>query len=80
MKSYSSASKKALQASYEISHPVTKNKKPYTIVDNLITATIKIAEIMFGKPSIKMIPHSKDTMTRWTDDTAEDIILHVIEK
>ena len=78
MNTFTKTSQKALQTSFEIAHLVAKSKKPHTIAENLIIpAAVKIAEIMFDKKEVGVIPCSNDIIKRLIDDMAvnEKIVL-----
>ncbi|XP_068122103.1 zinc finger MYM-type protein 6-like [Hyperolius riggenbachi] len=84
MKSYTTTSKQALQASFDIAHMVAKTKKTHTVAESLIIPdAVRIAEIMFGKAEvdkIKTIPHSNDTISRRIEDMGDDIIKQISQK
>lgn len=79
-----SVNKKALIASYKVSHKIARCKKPHTIGEELILpAVIDIVETMFGdnfSKQIQSIPLSNDTVARRIGDIAEDVQCQLFSK
>ena len=70
-------SSKALRASLEVSHLIAKSMKPHNIGESLVLpAAIMMCRIMHGDKygdALKMIPLSRDTVSRRISDLSDDI-------
>ncbi|CAH1102132.1 unnamed protein product [Psylliodes chrysocephalus] len=80
---YTTVNQKALQASFEVSFLIAKNKKPHNIGETLILpAAMKIVSIMQGEKYanvLKTIPLSSDTVHRRINLLADDIKIQLID-
>uniref|UniRef100_A0A673H3J0 DUF4371 domain-containing protein n=1 Tax=Sinocyclocheilus rhinocerous TaxID=307959 RepID=A0A673H3J0_9TELE len=78
MKKATSASAKALEASYAVSLLLAKAKKPFSLAEELIIpAAAVLAETMLDKTAadkIKTVPLSNDTVSRRIDKMGTDIV------
>ena len=75
---------KYLLASYEVSYCIAKNKKPFTIGEDLVLpAAIKMVEILHGKKygdDIRKIPLSNDTVSNRISDINKDQLVQLIKR
>ena len=78
------ASEKALQASYAVSLLVAKAKMPFTIVEKLLLPASKVVvETMIDKTAadkFNAVPLSNETISRRVDVMAKDIVDQVVAK
>ena len=78
------ASEKALQASYAVSLLVAKAKMPFTIVEKLLLPASKVVvQTMIDKTAadkFNAVPLSNETISRRVDVMAKDIVDQVVAK
>lgn len=73
-----------LEASFEVSYLIAKNKKPYTIGETLLLpAAVKMVEIIHGKEyadKLKCIPLSANTVGRRIATIADNLKKQLLEQ
>ena len=81
---YITVNEKYFLASYEVSYCIAKNKKPFTIGDDLVLpAAIKMVEILHGRKysgDIRKIPLSNDTVSNRISDIIKDQLIQLITR
>ncbi|XP_035229056.1 protein FAM200A-like [Stegodyphus dumicola] len=74
----------ASETSYEVSYCIAKNKKPFTIGEDLVLpAAIKMVEILHGRKygdDIRKIPLSNDTVSNRISDINMDQLIQLITR
>ncbi|CAM4646942.1 unnamed protein product [Lepidochelys kempii] len=84
LQNFTKLNDKCLEASFEVSYLIAKDKKPHTIGETLVLpAVVKMDEIIHGKQygdKLKCIPLSANTVGRHIEDTAEDLKKQVLEQ
>ncbi|XP_023242879.1 SCAN domain-containing protein 3-like [Centruroides sculpturatus] len=81
---FTTINEKYLLASYEVSYCIAKNKKPFTIGEDLVLpAAIKMVEILHGSKysnDIRKIPLSNDTVANRISEISNDQLVQLITR
>ncbi|CAM5136722.1 unnamed protein product [Natator depressus] len=84
LQNFTKLNDKCLEASFEVSYLIAKDKKPHTIGETLLLlAVVKMDEIIHGKQygdKLKCIPLSANTVGRCIENIAEDLKKQVLEQ
>ena len=84
MKSASTVSEKALEASYHAAKLIARQKKPHAVGETLIRpACMEIVRLMFGPNEVKEVNKvslSADTVKRRIHDMSSDILETLIQE
>uniref|UniRef100_K7GJS8 DUF4371 domain-containing protein n=1 Tax=Pelodiscus sinensis TaxID=13735 RepID=K7GJS8_PELSI len=84
LQNFSKLNDKCLDASFEVSYLIAKDKKPHTIGETLVLpAAVKMVEIIHGKQygdKLKCFPLSASTVGRRIENIAEDLKKQVLEQ
>uniref|UniRef100_K7FR34 DUF4371 domain-containing protein n=1 Tax=Pelodiscus sinensis TaxID=13735 RepID=K7FR34_PELSI len=84
LQNFTKLNDKCLEASFEVSYLIAKDKKPHTIGETLVLpAAVKMVEIIHGKQyghKLKCIPLSANTVGRRIENIAEDLKKQVLEQ
>jgi hypothetical protein len=81
---FGSTQKPLLEASYKVAYLIAKNKKPYTIGENLIKpCALQMVEVVLGKQQRKQIaeiPLSNDAISSRILNMSTDVLDEIMEE
>ena len=84
LKATTSSNVSALRASFLVANRIAKAKKPFTIGEELILPAAKdMCRELLGEAAVQKVarvPLLASTITRWIDETAEDIEAQLLER